>query len=257
MAKNIFMIPLKTESEVKIIKESGRRLALVMREALLLIKPGLSLSEIDRKIEKLILKNGGKPSFKMVPDYHWASCLNINQGIVHGVPNDYSLKEKDLLSIDIGFFWQGFHTDMARSVLVGKGTKKASNFLDVGERTLKKAIKEAKVGNRIGHISLAIEKGVRQAGYSPVEVLTGHGVGRRLHEEPQIPCLLRENLKDTPQIKSGMVLAIEVIYTQGSPDLILGQDNWTLETKDGLFGGLFEDTICVRQGKTQILTELN
>ena len=251
------MIPLKNEKEVKILKEGGRRLALVMKEALLLIKPGLSLSEIDQKIEKAILKNGGKPSFKMVPNYHWASCLNINQGIVHGVPNDYFLKEKDLLSIDIGFFWQGFHTDMARSILVGKGTKKISDFLDVGKKTLKKAIKEARVGNRIGHISLAIEKGVKQAGYSPVEVLTGHGVGQRLHEEPQIPCLLRRNLQDTPKIKSGMVLAVEVIYTQGSPDLVLSQDNWTLETKDGLLGGLFEDTVYVDKNKTQVLTKLN
>jgi methionyl aminopeptidase len=251
------MIPLKKVKEVKIMKEGGRRLALVMREVLLLIKPGLSLSDLDQKIEQLILKNGGQPSFKTVPDYHWASCLNVNQGVVHGVPNDYRLRENDLLSIDIGFLWQGFHTDMARSVMVGKGNQKLKKFLAVGEQTLKKAISVAKVGNRIGHLSSTIEKGIKDAGYNPVEILTGHGVGRKLHEEPQIPCLLWKSLKNTPEIKSGMVLAIEVIYVQGKPDLVLGKDNWTIEAKDGQLGGLFEDTVLIEGRKTEVLTELN
>jgi methionyl aminopeptidase len=251
------MIPLKKAKEIKIMKEGGRRLALVMREALLLVKPGLSLSDLDQEIEKLILKNGGQPSFKTVPDYHWASCLNINQGVVHGVPNDYRLQKNDLLSIDIGFLWQGFHNDMARTLNVGEGNAKLRKFLTVGKETLKKAIQAAKVGNRIGHLSAAIEKGLKDAGYSPVEILTGHGVGRKLHEEPQIPCLLWKSLKNTPEIKSGMVLAIEVIYAQGSPDLVLGNDNWTIETKDGQLSGLFEDTVLVESGKTEVLTKLN
>jgi methionyl aminopeptidase len=251
------MIPLKKAKEIKIMKEGGCRLALVMKEALLLVKPGLSLTELDRKIEKLILAKGGQPSFKTVPNYHWASCLNINQGVVHGVPNDYRLQENDLLSLDIGFFWQGFHNDMARTVIVGKGNSKLKAFLTVGEKTLREAVKAAKVGNRIGHVSSAIGKGLRAAGYSPIEILTGHGVGRKLHEEPQIPCLLWKSIESTPEIKSGMVLAIEVIYAQGSPDLVLGKDNWTVETEDGQLSGLFEDTVLIKDGKTEVLTQLN
>lgn len=233
-------------------------MALVMREALLLIKPGVSLSHLNEAIEKLILAQGGQPSFKMVPDYHWATCLNVNQGVVHGVPNEYRLKDKDLLSIDIGIFYQGFHTDMARTVIVGSGKdRELKNFLKVGKSALKKAIKIAKVGNRVGHLSSAMEKELKRGGLKPVEILTGHGVGRKLHEEPQIPCRLWQPVEKTPKLKAGMTLAIEVIYTQGKPDLVLSKDNWTLETEDGRLSGLFEDTVFIGKEKTEILTELN
>lgn len=251
------MIPLKNQQEKEKMRQSGCRLAQVMNEALLLVKPGLSLFQLDQAIEKLILKKGGQPSFKMVPDYHWASCLNINQGVVHGVPNDYCLKVNDLLSIDIGIFYQGFHTDMARTVIVGKGNKQLNLFLATGKKALKKAIGAVKDGHRVGHLSLAMEKELRQAGLSPVETLTGHGVGRKLHEEPQIPCRLWGSVKETPRLKAGMSLALEVIYAQGKPDLILGKDNWTIETEDGRLSGLFEDTVLVGKEKAEVLTTLN
>ena len=247
------MISVKTKEEIEIMKEGGRRLALVMKEALLSIKPGLSLFEIDQNIEKLILKNGGQPSFKTVPDYHWASCLNVNQGVVHGVPSDYRLKENDLLSLDIGFFFKGFHTDMATTVYL-KDQKDI--FLETGKRALKKAIKAARIGNRVGHISQAMEKEIRKAGFSPVEVLTGHGVGKKLHEKPSIPCLLLEPVESTPKLEEGMTLAVEVIYTQRNSEVVLTKDNWTIETADGKLAGLFEKTIAVQSGKPLILTPL-
>ncbi len=253
------MIPLKTKAQIKILKEGGQRLALVMKEALLLIKPGLSLLDLNQEIEKLILKNGGKPSFKMVPDYYWTSCLNVNQGVVHGIPNDYRLKEGDFLSLDIGSFFKGFHTDMSRTIKVSRerGKFQDDEFLKVGRRALKKAIKMARAGNYVGHLSQAIEKELRGAGLSPIEALTGHGVGRKLHEAPPIPCLLVGPVKSTPKLKAGMVLAIEVIYAQGSPELVLATDNWTIETADGKLAGLFEDTVVIQAGEPLVLTALN
>src|SRR4030042_4077142 len=250
------MIPLKTKSEIEIMKEGGWRLAEVMKEALSEVKPGRALFQINQKIEELILKKGGQPSFKMVPDYHWASCLNVNQGVVHGVPGDYRLKENDFLSLDIGLFFKGFHTDMSRTIKVlrKKGKGQADEFLQVGERALKKAIEVARVGHYVGHLSQAMEKEIRKAGFSPIEVLTGHGVGRKLHEAPPIPCLLWGPLKSTPKLQAGMTLAVEVIYAQGSPEVVLAADNWTIETADGQLAGLFEETIVIQTGKPLILT---
>jgi methionyl aminopeptidase len=253
------MIPIKTREEIEIMKEGGQRLAQVMKETLAVVKPGLALSQINQKIEELILKKGGQPSFKMVPGYHWASCLNVNQGVVHGVPGDYRLKENDFLSLDVGLFFKGFHTDMARTVKVSEGKNKGQDdgFLKVGRRALKKAIEMARVGNNIGHLSQAMEKEIRKAGFSPIEVLTGHGVGRKLHETPPIPCLLWGTLESTPRLEAGMALAVEVIYAQGSPEVVLAADNWTIETTDNQLAGLFEQTIVIQPGKPLILTAFN
>lgn len=253
------MIPLKTKPEIEMMREGGQRLAEVMRESLAEVKPGRALFQINQKIEELILKKGGQPSFKMVPDYHWASCLNVNQGVVHGIPGDYRLKENDFLSLDIGLFFKGFHTDMSRTikVLAGKNKGQSDEFLKVGERALKKAIEAARVGHHVGHLSQAMEKEIRKAGFSPIEVLTGHGVGRKLHEAPPIPCLLWGPVKSTPKLEAGMTLAIEVIYAQGSPEVVLASDNWTIETADGQLAGLFEETIVIQTGKPLILTALD
>lgn len=253
------MIPLKTKAQIKILKDGGRRLAEVMSEALTIVKPGMALSQINQKIEEFILKKGGQPSFKMVPGYRWASCLNVNQGVVHGVPNDYCLKENDFLSLDIGFFFKGFHTDMARTIKVlgEKGKNQDDEFLKAGERALRKAIEAAKVGNYVGHLSQAIEKELKATALSPIKVLTGHGVGRKLHEAPPIPCFLVGSIRSTPKLEAGMTLAVEVIYVQGSPEVVLSKDGWTIETADGKLAGLFEETIAIQAGKPMILTVLN
>lgn len=246
------MIPLKTEKEIEIMAEGGKRLGEVLAEVLKAAKPGVSLQALDQLAEKLIKKRSGQPSFKMVEGYHWATCLNINQGVVHGIPTDYRLKKGDLLSIDLGLFYQGFHTDMARTIQVGGG--KNQPFLKAGKKALGAAIKTVKPGNRVGHLSLAIEKEIKKAGYQPVKTLTGHGVGRQLHQEPRIPCFLGERKEKTHLLKSGMVLAIEVIYTQGKADLKLKDDGWTLETVDGQLSGLFEQTVAVTQAGPRVLT---
>ena len=210
------MIPLKSAKETKIMRLGGRKLAEVMKQALVGVKQGMTLKKIDEFIERLIKKKGGKASFKMVKGYRWASCLNVNQGVVHGVPNDYRLKNGDLLSADMGMFYKGFHTDMARTVLVGnsrpQSVRQTKKFLEAGKRALRKAIQAAKPGRRIGHLSQTIEKEIKKSGYQPIKTLTGHGVGKKLHEPPAIPCYLEGKAERTEELKKGMTLAIEIIY---------------------------------------------
>jgi len=254
------MIPIKTEKEIKIMKEGGQKLALVFAEVVKRIKPGVSLKKLDDLAEELIIKQGGFPSFKTVKGYHWTTCININEGVVHGIPNDYQIKEGDLVSLDMGMLYKGFHTDMARTLCVRMQNSKCKSqdekFLEAGREALKAAIKAAKAGNRVGHISAAIEKVIRKAGFSPVEDLTGHGVGKKLHEDPQIPCFLAQPINKTPVLQPGMTLAIEVIYTWGKPDLVLAEDGWTIKTADGKPAGLFENTVLITKKEPVILTDL-
>jgi len=254
------MIPLKTEKEIKIMKEGGKRLAWVFSQVLREIRPGVSLRQLDSLAERLIEKQGGTPSFKTVKGYKWATCININQGVVHGIPNDYRIEKGDLVSLDMGMLYGGFHTDMARTLCVrtqnSKLKTKKLNFLEAGKNALRAAIGAAKAGNHVGHISAAIEKEIKKAGFSPIEVLTGHGVGKNLHEEPQIPCLLKEEIEKTPLLKSGMTLAVEVIYAENNPELVIGEDGWTIKTADNGLAGLFENTILVTERSPIILTPL-
>lgn len=243
-------IPVKTEKEIKIMKEGVRRLRRILRRVLNKAKPGIRLSQLDRLAESLIEKQKGLPSFKMVLGYKWATCINVNQGVVHGIPDNYRLKENDIVSIDMGMKFGGLHVDEAWTILVQSAKCKVQSeekkkFLETGEKALRAAIKAAKAGNRVGHISLAIEKEIKKSGFSPIQTLTGHGVGRKLHEEPKIPCYLQEKIVVTPLLKPGMTLAIEVIYSKGSPELILKNDGWTLETADGSLAALFEKTVFV------------
>lgn len=265
------MIPIRTDKEIEIMKEGGRRLAWVLDQVLGAVRPGVSLKELDQLAESLIEKKGGRPSFKEVRGYNWATCINVNQGVVHGVPNEYQLKNGDVVSLDVGMFYKGLHTDVAYTILTSQESKsllrhprggqmdfsEVNEFLKTGERALKAAIKAARPENRVGHISAAIEREIRKAGFSPIENLTGHGVGKRLHEEPQIPCFLRGKIKDTPKLRPKMTLAIEVIYAQGSPRVVLADDGWAVETVDGQLASLFEDTIVITTKEPLILTRLD
>jgi len=249
------MIPLKSAKEIEIMREGGKRLTWVFKQ--LKIKQGMSLKEIDSLAERLIEKQGGKPSFKMVEGYHWATCLNVNQGVVHGVPTNYQLKEGDILSVDIGMFYKGLHTDEANSVIVGRYKKWPEKrlFLVAGNEALKAAIKAVKPGNRVGHISQAIEKEIKKNGFQPIRALVGHGVGKKLHEPPAIPCYLKGRITETERLKPGMTLAIEVIYTQGRPKVVVNNDGWTVETADGELAALFEDTVAITKKEPLVLTQ--
>lgn len=250
------MIPLKTEAEIKMMKKGGQILAGVMEEIKRNVRVEVSTLELDRLADKLISQRG-KASFKKVPGYKWATCMCVNETVVHGIPSQYKLKEGDLLGIDIGIFYQGFHTDMAQTVIVGEQKDKSKlNFLKTGQKALEKAIDQALVGKHIGHLSAIIQETVEKEGYSSVRALTGHGIGRNLHEEPSIPCFLEGKIEATPQLKEGMTLAVEVIYNQGKPQVVYRDDDgWTIQTEDGRLSGLFESTIAITAKGPIVLTQ--
>jgi methionyl aminopeptidase len=249
------MIALKNEEEIKVMREGGRRLREVLEKVLSEVKPGVSKAFLNQIAEAEIEKQRGKASFKMVPGYSWATCITINDEVVHGIPQEEVLENGDIVGVDIGIYYKGFHTDLATTVVVGNGKIQGKKkFLGAGERALKRAIKEAKVGNFVADISLAIQNEIESSGYSTVKNLTGHGVGRQLHEQPSIPMFFKGSRKKTVKIKKGMTLAIEVIYNQGSDKVVLENDGWTISTLDGKISGLFEESVAVMGDGPLILT---
>lgn len=249
------MINIKTPNEIEIMKKGGKMLSEVMWELIPFVKEGILEIEIDKLAEKLILEKGGKPGFKRVDGYKYSVCLSTNDVVVHGIPTDYRLKNGDVIGIDCGVFYNGFHTDMSETVIVGKPKNpKTEEFLKVGKIALLEAIEQVKVGNHVGDISKTIQDIVEENGYSVVETLVGHGVGRKLHEEPEVPGLLMDPIDQTPLLREGMVIAVEVIYNMGKPDLKLDNDGWTLRTKDGSLGGLYERTVAITKNGPLIIT---
>jgi methionyl aminopeptidase len=250
-------IILKTPPEIKKMEEGGKKLANVKKQLMLKVGEGVSAAEIEDLADKLIKKEGGEPSFKMVPGYHWATCVNVNEGIVHGIPKkEIVFKKGDIVSVDLGIKYQGFHTDTSFSVAISP-TEEVKKFLRAGEEALQAAIKKARPGNRIYDISEAIEKTLKKYDLNPVKVLVGHGIGRDLHEAPQIPGFTKNKREQTPRIEKGAVFAIEVIYTKGSPEISLDEDGWTIKAKDGKITGLFEETVAITSNGPIVLTKVN
>ncbi len=244
--------------KVKNMKEGGKILGDVVSELVKIIKPGMSEIELDKKAEELIVAKGGEPGFKLVPGYNNTLCISTNDVVVHGIPKSRILKQGDVVGIDCGVYFGGYHTDMAQTVyLAPEGPKNAEivRFLRAGEAAMNAGIDQARSGNRVGHISRAMQKVIEGNGYSVVKSLVGHGVGRQLHERPEIPGYLARKVEKTPLLKSGMTLAIEIIYNMGSADVAYTQDDdWTIVTSDGKISGLFERSIFVRDGEPLILT---
>lgn len=259
------MIDIKSDKEIAIMQYGGHILANVLMKVMDAIEPGVSEIEIDRYAEELIRKEGGEPGFQKVPGYHHATCISTNDVVVHGIPGAYTFKTGDVVGVDCGVFYKGFHTDMSETRRVSTGNKESKTkikkddidtFLEIGKRALDEAIKIATPGNRIGHISKTIQDIVeKQAGYSVVRNLIGHGVGRELHEEPEVPGFLIGDISKTPLLKEGMTIAIEVIYNMGKKDVVLDQDGWTIRTKDSSISGLYERTVAITKDGVVVLTE--
>lgn len=246
------MIHIKNREEIEIMARGGKISGQVLKETLDLVAPGISTLELDSFAERRMLELSGEPAFKGYEGYHFATCININDGIVHGIPGSYSIAKGDLVSIDLGVIYSGFNTDVSWTVVAGKGSKENERFLEIGRSALQKAIGKCKVGNRIGDISYALQAEVEKAGYNVARDLVGHGVGRKLHEDPQVPCYGRPTTG--MELREGMTLAIEVIYTLGSPKLKVLPDGWTMATKDGSMSGLFEQTVAIERGMPRVLT---
>ena len=248
------MIKIKTPEEIRIMTEGGANLGRVKKALSQAVKAGVSAKDIEELAQELIKKEGAEPSFIKVPNYYWATCVNVNEGLVHGIPTkDLVFSEGDIVKIDVGIYYKGFHTDTSISVGINPkpGDKK---FLQVGEVTLNKALKAVKPGNHVYDISRVIEENIEGAGYSTIKALVGHGVGQELHEDPQIPCFVPGPINESPLIKPGMVFAVEVMYAQGSDKVEVLKDGWTIAMRDGKISGLFEDSIAVTEAGAKVLT---
>jgi len=247
-------ITYKTKEELLIMAEAGKKLALVKNSLKNLVKEGANAYQIEELATDMITKLGCKPSFKMVPGYHWSTCVNVNEGLVHGIPKkSLVFKKGDVVSVDVGLFYKGFHSDTSFTSAIDPD-KKIQEFLRVGEAALKKAIEKVVLGNRVFDISKVIENTIEGAGYSTIKALVGHGIGKFLHEEPGIPCFVSGEAKDSPEIKNGMTIAIEVMYALGEDQVELSEDGWTISMRDGKISALFEETIAATQKGPQVLT---
>lgn len=257
----------KSARELEFMKRSGEIASLALKAALEKVKIGVIAKEIDKAAEDEIYRNGGDLSYKSVPGYKWATCITFNDQVVHGIPTDRKVKEGDLVSVDLAVSYKGWHTDNAWTILVGSEKLAAGGeprqrrevrsekkrFLEVGKEALKLGIKEAVSGNRVGDIGAAIQKKVESGGYHVVRSLVGHGVGRSLHEEPEIPGFGTSGTG--PVLNEGMTLAIEVIYAEGTSEVLLEKDGWTYKSADGSMSGLFEMTVVVGKKEAKILTD--
>ncbi len=232
--------------------KAGRICAVAMKEVAKNIRPGITTLELDQIVEKIFEKYGGQAAFKKVENYQYTICTTPNDWIVHGIPGNYELKEGDIIGVDLGALLDGYNSDMAQTFVVGKVAPEIQSFLDTGEQALKEAIKQAKVGNRVGDISNTIQTIIEGAGYSVVKELVGHGVGKILHEDPMIPG--RGEKGKGEELKEGLVIAIEVIYNRGSAGIVLLDDGWTIATKDGNLAGLFERTVAITKKGPVVLT---
>lgn len=241
------------------MKKGGHMLAEVLFAVMKEAKPGVSEMELDALADRLIREKGGEPGFKRVPGWDHATCISTNDVIVHGIPTDYRLKKGDIIGIDCGVYFEGFHTDMSQSVIVGADSgykdKEKETFLSVGYHALEEAIKQVKPGNHVGLISKTIQMIVEGGGYSVVRNLIGHGVGKELHEAPEIPGYVTRAVDKTPILKEGMTIAVEVIYNMGKKEMVYDEDGWTIRTKDGSLSGLFERSLVVTKTGFELLTK--
>jgi methionyl aminopeptidase len=253
-------ITYKTDAEIGVMAEGGMKLGWIRQQTAAAVKPGMTTRELDKIAQKLIDESGGEASFKRVAGYHHATCINVNQVVVHGIPGERKLAEGDIVGIDVGLYYKGFHTDAAVTIRVeepeSERAREKEKFLEVGRAALRRAIEQARPGKRIIDISEAMQKTVEGVGYSAVRALTGHGVGRELHEEPAIPCFVVGRKENSPKIVPGMVVAIEVMYNAGVAEVVYeNNDGWTIATADGKISGLFEETVAITPGGPVVLTK--
>lgn len=252
---------IKPNDKITKMTTGGAILSQIMEKALDFAKPGVSTLQIEYFVRELMAKHQVEPSFTKVRNYQFYTCACVNDVVVHGIPTDNKLQAGDILGLDIGVFKDGYNTDMSWSKLIkyedenNAGYEDKVLFLETGQKALLKALEQAKLGKRIGDISLAIQTAIEEGKFSVVNQLVGHAVGKKLHEYPQIPGVLTKKIKNTEELENDMTLAIEIIYTMGEPDIVYkNSDGWTIATKDYSLAGLFEVTVAIRNDRPLILT---
>jgi len=248
------MISIKTPEEIEIMTEGGKILARIMKELENKVQPGITTNELNRLAESLIFKSGGKCSFKGYDNFPACLCTSINEEIVHSAPSSRQLKEGDIISLDLGILYKGFHTDMAITIPVGKILPETQRLIRVTKKALKRGLKKVRPGNTISDISNTIQRYVESQGFNVVRELCGHGIGKEIHEDPKI--LNYGKRHAGPEIKEGMVLCIEPMITIGDWKLKKTADGFGYETEDGSLSCHFEHTLAVTKNGAKILTVL-
>ena len=246
-------VTIKSAREIELMREAGRILAKVHEELGKAIQPGMSTLDIDRLGEKLIRGFGCVPSFKNYNGYPASICVSVNNEVVHGIPNKHHIiQEGDIVSLDAGVIYKGYHSDAARTHAVGQISPEAQKLIDVTRQSFFEGIKFAKAGNHLNDLSSAIQAYAESFGYGVVRDLVGHGLGSHLHEDPEVPNFSR-NRKGI-KLVSGMTLAVEPMINIGTPNVEWLDDDWTVVTKDGSLSAHYENTILITDGEPEILS---
>ncbi|HKS96805.1 MAG TPA: type I methionyl aminopeptidase [Terriglobia bacterium] len=249
------MIICKSPVEIERLRRSGRMVREILEEMRDRVRPGVTTLELERHAEKRLVDLGARPAFKGYRGYPCCLCTSVNDEIIHGIPSGRRLEEGDVLSLDMGVVLDGYYGDSALTLPVGKISGRLERLLRVTEEALDLAIGKVKLGNRVGDISAAVQQYAEGHGYNVVREFVGHGVGRELHEEPQVPNYGKAGRG--PVLKEGMVLAIEPMVTEGSEKLRVLDDHWTAVTLDGSYSAHFEHMVAVTRNGPDVLTRLN
>ncbi len=252
MAQNIYDMLIKSTEEIALMAEAGTKLRLVLAELKKEVRPGITTMMLDQLAEKLIIESGAKVSFKGYQGYPFTLCASVNDQVVHAFPNTTPLKEGDIVSLDLGLIWQGWQSDSAITVPVGKVSKEVEKLIAVTEESLWKGIAEIKPGNTVGDIGAAVQEHAERAGYGVVRALTGHGIGRKLHEPPSIPNYGRRH--KGMMLQKGMVIAVEPMITMSDYEVDIDDANWAVTTIDGSLAAHFEHTIAITDKGHRVLT---
>ncbi len=237
------------------MRRGGRILAETMALVSEAIRPGVTTDELDAIADRFIRKNGATPSFFGYKGFPKAACISVNEEVVHGIPGGRVIEEGDIVTLDFGVFFEGFHTDSAWTFGVGTISRDAQRLLNVTRESLMQGISKARVGNRVGDVSAAVQKYVEGNGYSVVRDLVGHGIGKRLHEEPSVPNFGKAGRGDL--LKAGTTICIEPMVNAGREQVVTLADDWTVVTKDGTLSAHFEHTVAVTPDGPWLLTTLD
>lgn len=246
-------ISIKSDKEIELMQESGKILAKVLEELESYVRPGISTLEMDRKCYEIIESYGCIPSFLNYNGFPASLCISVNDEVVHGIPDkNHILKDGDIVGLDCGVIYKGYHTDAARTIPVGEITKEAKKLIEVTKQSFFEGIKFAKEGRHLHDISEVIQRYVESHGFSVVRDLVGHGIGKNLHEEPQVPNFKQKNRG--PRLQAGMTLAIEPMVNAGRYDVYWMDNDWTVVTEDGSLSAHYENTILITKDEPKILT---
>ncbi len=246
------MIYLKTDDEIELIRESNQLIGKTLAQVAEMIAPGVKTIALDKMAEEFIRSHNAVPSFLGYSGFPYSLCISVNEVVVHGFPSDYELKEGDIVSVDCGVYKNGYHGDSAYTFAVGEISEDKKQLLRTTRESLYKGIEAAQAGNRIGDIGFAVQSYCERRGCSVVRDLVGHGVGRDLHEDPQVPNYGKRGLGK--KLQDGLVIAIEPMINAGVKDVVMWEDGWSIATRDSKPSAHFEHTICVRKGKADILS---